>query len=207
MVSTALRDSTGSTSVTFGSDAIDFTPSWPRLDLREEIKRRTGIDIDEYTRPQALAAQMREAGVDPGGRASYGLLVDKIVSEKVEPFLMQPAFLVDYPKEMSPLAKEKSDNPRYVERFEAFAGGMEIANAFTELNDPVEQRGRFLEQEELRKLYGEEDFDRLDEAFLLAIEHGMPPTGGLGVGIDRLVMLFSGQRSIREVVLFPQLRN
>jgi lysyl-tRNA synthetase class 2 len=150
---------------------------------------------------------MREAGIDTGARASFGLLVDKIVSEKVEPKLVQPTFLVDYPKEMSPLAKEKPDDPRYVERFEAFAGGMEIANAFTELNDPVEQRKRFLEQEALRKLYGEEDFDRLDEAFLLAIEHGMPPTGGLGVGIDRLVMLFSGQRSIREVVLFPQLRT
>jgi lysyl-tRNA synthetase class 2 len=207
LVSTGARAANGSMKVVFEGQELDFTPPWPRLDLHDEIKRRTGIDIDEYTQPEALAAQMREAGIDPGGRASYGLLVDKIVSEKLEPSLMQPAFLVDYPKEMSPLAKEKPDRPGYVERFEAFAGGMEIANAFTELNDPVEQRKRFLEQEELRKLYGEEDFDRLDEAFLSAIEHGMPPTGGLGVGIDRLVMLFAGQRSIREVVLFPQLRT
>ncbi len=207
MVSTAVREATGATRVTFGDDAIDFATPWPRLDLRQAVLDATGIDVDRSTDPSALAAQMRKAGIDTGARASFGLLVDKIVSEKVEPRLLQPTFLVDYPKEMSPLAKEKPEDPRYVERFEAFAGGMEIANAFTELNDPVEQRKRFQEQEELRKLYGEEDFDRLDEAFLLAIEHGMPPTGGLGVGIDRLVMLFSGQRSIREVVLFPQLRT
>jgi lysyl-tRNA synthetase class 2 len=108
---------------------------------------------------------------------------------------------------MSPLAKSKADTPGYVERFEAFAGGMEIANAFTELNDPQVQRARFNEQEELRRQHGDEDFDRLDEDFLLALEYGMPPTGGLGVGIDRLVMLITGQRTIRDVVLFPQLRS
>ena len=207
MVAGAATEANGSMRVTFGDQVLDFTPPWPRLSLRQAILDRTGIDVDLVRDAPALAERMKELGVDIGERASYGLLVDKLVSDKVEPALLQPTFLVDYPKEMSPLAKEKEGDPRSVERFEAFAGGMEIANAFTELNDPVEQRKRFLEQEEMRKLYGEEDFDRLDEAFLFAVEHGMPPTGGLGVGVDRLVMLFSGQHSIREVVLFPQLRT
>ncbi|MDP6494642.1 MAG: amino acid--tRNA ligase-related protein, partial [Dehalococcoidia bacterium] len=134
-------------------------------------------------------------------------LLDKLVSAKVEPRLVQPTFLVDYPVEMSPLAKKKPDDPRLVERFEGFVAGMELCNAFTELNDPVDQRSRFEEQEALRGQFQDEDMDRLDEDFLVAIEHGMPPTGGLGIGVDRLAMLISGQRTIREVVLFPQLRG
>ncbi|MSP78578.1 MAG: lysine--tRNA ligase [Dehalococcoidia bacterium] len=226
MVSTAAQEATGGLRVKFGDETLDFTPPWPRLNLRQAILDRTGIDITPFLETldvakregkdvaeaetlaaTGLAAKMREAHIDPGIRASIGLLVDKIVSDKVEPTLIQPTFLVDYPKEMSPLAKQREDDPRLVERFEGFAAGMEIANSFTELNDPVEQRARFQEQEELHKLYGNEDFDRLDEAFLLAMEHGMPPTGGLGVGIDRIAMLFAGERSIREVVLFPQLRT
>ena len=130
-----------------------------------------------------------------------------MISSKIEPHLIQPCFLVDYPVEMSPLAKKKRGEPRLVERFEAFAGGMEICNAFTELNDPIDQRSRLEQQESLHVEFQEEDMDRLDEDFLVAVEHGMPPTGGLGMGIDRLAMLFSGQRNIKEVVLFPQLRS
>ncbi|MBI2935926.1 MAG: lysine--tRNA ligase, partial [Chloroflexi bacterium] len=207
MASTVAQESLGTQAVRWGNEQINFAPPWRRVSLREELRHRSGIDIEEYRDPEALARRMRDIGIEVGGRASFGLLVDKLLSETVEPNLLQPTFLLDYPKEMSPLAKEKPEDPRYVERFEAFAGGLEIANAFTELNDPVEQRNRFLEQEELRKLYGNEDFDRLDEDFLLAMEYGMPPTGGLGVGIDRLVMLFTGEQSIREVVLFPQLRT
>ncbi len=142
--------------------------------------------------------------VDP--QKDRGRLIDGLISTFVEPNLIQPTFLLDYPVEMSPLAKTKPDDDRLVERFEAFAGGMEIANAFTELNDPIEQRQRFLQQQEERQAEGEM-VESIDEDFLLALEYGMPPTGGLGVGIDRLVMLLTGQRSIREVILFPQLRE
>jgi len=135
-----------------------------------------------------------------------GRLIDELISTFVEPNLIQPTFLLDYPVEMSPLAKTKPDNNRLVERFEAFAGGMEIANAFTELNDPIEQRERFLKQQKERKTE-EEVAENIDQDFLLALEYGMPPTGGLGVGIDRLVMLLTNQQSIREVILFPQLRE
>ncbi len=142
--------------------------------------------------------------VDP--QKDRGRLIDELISTFVEPNLVQPTFLLDYPVEMSPLARSKPDNDRLVERFEAFAGGMEIANAFTELNDPIEQRQRFLQQQEERHTEGEA-VETIDEDFLLALEYGMPPTGGLGVGIDRLVMLLTNQQSIREVILFPQLRE
>ena len=133
--------------------------------------------------------------------------MDKLLSDAVEPKLVQPSFLVDYPVEMSPLAKKKRGEPRLVERFEGFVAGMEVCNAFTELNDPIDQRQRLEQQEELGRQFKDEDMDRLDEDFLVALEHGMPPTGGLGIGIDRLVMMLTGQRNIKEVVLFPQLRS
>jgi lysyl-tRNA synthetase class 2 len=133
-------------------------------------------------------------------------LVDELISTFAEPNLVQPTFLLNYPVSMSPLAKTKKGHKRVVERFEAFAGGMEIANAFTELNDPIEQRERFIEQ--LKERQGEdEERWTIDEDYLLALEYGMPPTGGLGIGIDRLVMLLTNQQSIREVILFPQLRE
>ena len=145
--------------------------------------------------------------MDTGIRESRGRIIDKLLSDLVEPHLVQPTFLLDYPEEMAPLAKGKPGSPGYVEKFEAFVCGMEIANSYTELNDPQVQRERFEGQEEIRRLYQDEEVDRLDEDFLTAIEYGMPPTGGLGIGIDRLVMLLSGQRAIRDVVLFPQMRQ
>ena len=193
--------------VEYGGHSIDLTPPWPRLNLREQIIRLSGIDILERSDIDSLRTEMELAGIEVSHQTSWGGMVDKLLSAKVEPTLVQPCFLVDYPVEMSPLAKKKTDDPRLVQRFEAFAGGMEIANAFTELNDPVDQRSRFEEQVRLRRLLPNEERDRLDEDFLTAIEYGMPPTGGLGIGIDRLVMLLLGQETIREVVLFPQLRG
>ncbi len=191
-----------------GAAEINVTPPWPRLDLRAEILKRTGIDILKHKDRGSLATAMGERGIHVEAGSSKGRLLDKIISSEVEPNLMQPSFLVDYPVEMSPLAKRKAGVEGTVERFEAFAFGTEIANAFSELNDPVDQRARFDEQERLRNEFGEqEETDRLDEDFLVAVEHGMPPTGGLGMGIDRLTMLLSGERSIREVILFPQLKT
>jgi len=205
MVSSLATDLLGGTQIEIGSTTIDLKPPWKRLSLREAILTYAGLDIEEYPDAQSLAAQMRERNVAVTQEDSWGRLVDKLLGDKVEPNLVQPTFLIDYPVEMTPLAKRIPGNPRYVERFEGFINGMEVCNAYSELNDPVEQRLRFEEQEELRRAHGGEDFDRLDEEFLTAVEYGMPPTGGLGMGIDRLMMLLSGQSTIREVVLFPHL--
>ena len=207
MVCGLAQEVLGGPLVRFDGQEIDLTPPWERLSLREGLHRYGGLDFTEYPDARSLAARMQEMGVETTYAESRGRLIDKLVATFVEARLVQPTFLIDYPAEMSPLAKAKPEDPSLVERFEGFAGGMEIANAFTELNDPVLQRERLEEQERLRKQYQGEELDRLDEEFLRALEHGMPPTGGLGIGIDRLVMLFTGQRSIRDVVLFPQLRT
>jgi lysyl-tRNA synthetase class 2 len=213
MVSTIAKEALGKLTVDFDGNEIDLTPPWPRLSLRQQLIEHAGIDFLEYSDLDSLAAKMRDMGLDTSGQVSWAGLLDKAVSDTVEPKLIQPSFLIDYPVEMSPLAKRHRDDPRVAERFEGFVAGMEICNSFTELNDPVDQRARFEEQEALRVALqaqdseeAEEVYDRLDEDFLVAVEHGMPPTGGLGLGIDRLAMLLSGHRSIREVILFPQLR-
>ncbi len=206
MIATAAQEVRGSMTLPYGDTLLDFTPPWPRLQLRDELLRRSGIDIDQYPDDQSLVNRVRGLGLETGPRESRGRLIDKLVSLFVEPNLVQPAFLLDYPEVMSPLAKAAPDKPGYVERFEAFAAGMELANAYTELNDPAVQRRRFQEQEGLRQRCQDEEVDRLDEDFLTALEYGMPPTGGLGVGIDRLVMLLTGQSTIRDVLLFPQMR-
>ena len=207
LVSTVANEVAGSSIVSYGDHTIDFTPPWPRVHLVDKIKEFTGIDILEYQEVGSLKEAMEGTGIAVDNQVSWAGLVDKLISTAVEPRLVQPTFLIDYPVQVSPLAKRTGDDPRLVERFEAFAAGMEIANAFTELNDPVDQRARFEEQEEFRAALPQEEWDRLDEDFLTAIEYGMPPTGGLGMGMDRLAMLLSGQRTIREVVLFPQMRT
>ena len=211
MVSSVAEQVTGSMVVPGGDGQdIDLTPPWTRLSLLDAVREWSeGIDLleDRFRTADGLRAAMRERGLTPARGTSWPQLADKLVSDLVEPRLIQPTFLTDYPVEMTPLAKAVPGEPLLVERFEAFVRGTEIANSFTELNDPVEQRARLEAQEEARREFGADDFDRLDEDFLVAMEHGMPPTGGLGIGIDRLVMLLTAQTNIREVVLFPQLRS
>ena len=206
MVSTIADQMNGSTKITIGNQIIDFAPPWQRVNLREELEKRSGIDLEIYDDEQ-LKNKASEIGIVTEVLDSRGRLIDKLLSTFVEPHLVQPTFVLDYPEEMSPLAKGKPDAPGYVERFEAFAFGMEIANSFSELNDPKVQRERFEEQERIRELYQDDEVDRRDDDFLTAMEYGMPPTGGLGIGIDRLVMLLTGQPSIRDVLLFPQMRT
>jgi lysyl-tRNA synthetase class 2 len=185
---------------------LDFTPPWKRETLAGAIAGRTGVDILALRERDALAAAMRERGLPVPEDETWPQLVDELLSRYVEPTLVQPTFLLDFPVEISPLAKQHRSAPGLVERFEAFVGGMEIANAFTELNDPDEQRRRFESQQRFAAA-GDAEAQPYDEAFVQALEQGMPPTGGIGIGIDRLVMLMTGVRSIREVVLFPALRT
>jgi lysyl-tRNA synthetase class 2 len=207
LVPQVTQESIGRTTVTVGDVEINLTAPWPRVSLHGAVQEHADVDLDDFPDAKSLADRMHELKVPATYAESRGRLIDKLVGTFVEPRLIQPSFLVDYPVEMSPLAKESPTMPGYAERFEAFAAGMEIANSFTELNDPAVQRRRFEEQEELRKQYQGEDLDRMDEDFLTALEHGMPPTGGLGIGIDRLVMLITGQKTIRDVLLFPQVRH
>ena len=207
LVSTVAMEVLGTTHVQYGDQLIDFAPPWKRVDFRHELKNLSGVDIDAYTDDESLKHRAAELGLDIEPKDGRAKVIDKLFSSYVEPRLAQPTFVLDYPVIMSPLAKAKPDSPGYVERFEAFAAGMEIANSYTELNDPAVQRERFENQEALRLMLGDDETDRLDEDFLIALEYGMPPTGGLGMGIDRLVMLLAGQTSIRDIILFPQMRT
>jgi lysyl-tRNA synthetase class 2 len=189
------------------SGDIDFsTTPWRRVTLTAAIEEATGLDVLELRERDALVAAANEKGIELDPTETWPQLVDELLSKHVEPDIKDPTFITDYPVELSPLAKEHRTTPGLAERFECFAGGMEFANAFTELNDPDEQRARFEEQK--RQLAaGDVEAQPYDEDFVRALEHGMPPAGGIGIGIDRLVMLLAGRTSIREVVLFPAMRN
>jgi lysyl-tRNA synthetase class 2 len=206
MVAFIAVETTGATRLRFGDEDIDYAPPWRRLTLRQSLIDCAGLDPEECSDIESLQIRMKELGLDPEKGAGWGKLIDQTLKAFVEPKLVQPTFIIDYPVEHSPLAKRKPEDPRYVERFEPSAGGLKFGNAYTELNDPLEQRQRFELQARLRAA-GDEEAELIDEDFLNALEHGMPPTGGLGVGIDRLVMLLTGRRSIREVILFPTLRE
>jgi lysyl-tRNA synthetase class 2 len=174
--------------------------------MRDAILEATGIDYCAHPDSPSLAAAMRAIGHQPEPGSTRGKLIDSLFGTHVEPNLIQPTFVMDYPLEISPLAKKRADDPSTVERFEYFIGGLELGNAFTELNDPVDQRARFVA---LRDAVtgSDENVHPLDEDFLNALSYGMPPTGGFGTGIDRLTMLFTDRASIREVILFPHLRS
>ena len=204
MVEKIAMDLHNSTEVQVGEHTIDFKSPWKRYSMYEAIEEFTGIDISEMDEA-ALRKTAKELKVDVDESMGRGKLIDEIFGEKCEPQLIQPTFITDYPVEMSPLAKKHRDKEGLVERFEVICNGKEICNAFSELNDPIDQRKRFEEQLELGKR-GDEEAMVLDEDFLQAIEYGMPPTSGLGIGIDRLAMIMTNSVSIQDVLFFPQMR-
>jgi lysyl-tRNA synthetase class 2 len=206
MVAFITQEALGTTRLTYQGHTFDVTPPWPRLTMRDAIRDRTGIDIVEHDTLAGLRVAIRARNLNVDPQPTWGKTVDELMKNYVEPGLVAPIFILDYPIDLSPLAKKRPDNPRFVERFEAFIGGFEIANAFSELNDPLDQQERFLMQVELREA-GEEETHPVDDDYVQALMYGMPPTGGLGVGVDRLVMILTDQASIREVILFPQLRS
>jgi lysyl-tRNA synthetase class 2 len=203
LVSSVAKEVLGTTKIERDGETIELAAPWRRVTMRDAIKDRTGVDVLEHPTREELARAM-ESEADP--EEGWGKLVDGLLSKEVEPTLIRPTFVMDYPVELSPFAKSHRTDEGLVERWEAFCGGFEIANAFTELNDPDEQRRRF-EAQRQETARGDEETQPYDEAFVEALEQGMPPTGGAGLGIDRLVMLLTGAKSLREVVLFPAMRT
>ena len=197
----------GTTEVTIKEQTVDLAGPWPRITLGEAIEQKTGINPIALGRdPQPLEDYLKSQGIDTSRDKTWAQLVDHMLSHYVEPTLIAPTFLTDYPVELSPLARRKPGAEGIVERFEAFCGGMEIANGFSELNDPDDQRARFEEQAAMGRA-GDDEAHPVDNDYVTALEYGLPPTGGVGLGIDRLAMLLTGQDTIREVVLFPAMRT
>ncbi|MEJ2543640.1 MAG: lysine--tRNA ligase [Calditrichaceae bacterium] len=194
----------GTTKIKFGEHEIDLAGPWRRLSMFDSIKEYTKIDISEMDEEE-LKKTAKKLNIEVTPDMGVGKIIDEIFGEHVEPNLIQPTFIMDYPVEMSPLAKKHRSNPRLVERFEPIIAGKEVANAFSELNDPIDQYNRFLDQMKLKDR-GDQEAQVMDEDYVRALEIGMPPTAGLGIGIDRMVMLFTGQISIRDVIFFPQMR-
>ncbi len=205
LVAHVAQQAVGSTTITYQGQQIELAPPWRRVDLRSAILEHAGIDIQEHPTAESLRQAMIAKGHQPKPGSTRGKLIDGLISHYVEPACIQPTIVYDYPRDISPLAKSKPDDPDTVERFEGFIGGMELCNAFTELNDPLDQEQRFLE---MGRDYAADDEEHhpMDEDYLRAMRYGMPPNGGFGMGVDRLTMLLTDRPSIREVILFPHLR-
>jgi len=206
MVAYAAQEALGTTKLVRNGYMIDLSPPWRRIRLRDAIREHTGIDYEEHRDAESLYKAIVEMGGTPERKSNWGKLIDPTLINYVEEKLIQPTFLYDYPLEVSPLAKKKPDEPNVVERFEFFIGGLEMGNAFSEINDPIDQRERFLASSQALEA-GDEEAHPLDEDYVTALSYGMPPTGGFGMGIDRLTMLLTGKESLREVILFPHLRT
>lgn len=209
MIAFIARQVKGTTHITYQNTEIDLTPPWPRIPLLEAIAQYTGIDVNRFPDKESLATEMRARGYEADPKLGRGRLIDDLKGAMFRqgfPELRQALFLIDYPLDVSPLTKQHRAKPGLVERFQPFIGGLECGNAFTELNDPLDQRARF-EDQMRQRAHGDEEAQVLDEDFLEALEIGMPPTGGVGLGIDRLAMLMADQESIRDVILFPTLRK
>ena len=196
----------GTTTIEYQGHTIDFGKAWDRVSIPEAILEKTGIDILEITELAPLQQAIRAAGLKIDTKPSWGKQVDELFSEYIQPLLIQPTFILDHPVPLSPLAKKRPDQPLLTERFEPIIAGMEMGNAFTELNDPLDQEQRFMEQGRAYDA-GDDEAQQMDTDYLNALMYGMPPTGGLGIGVDRVVMLLTNQSTIREVVLFPHLRQ
>lgn len=206
MVSSIAQEVLGTMKIKYGDKEIDLTPPWDRKTMLGAIKEYTGIDFGEYFTAKEAAEQAERMGVHTEETDNWGQVLDKIFEEKVEPHLIQPIHIIDYPRDISPLAKVHRDNDRLTERFESRINGWEVANAFSELTDPIDQRSRF-EAQAKAKAAGDEEACDIDEDYIQALEYGLPPTGGLGVGIDRLVMLLTDSQSIRDVIAFPTMKK
>lgn len=204
LITTVAMKAAGTLAIPYGEDVIDLTPPWPRVPILEALAK-SGVPSGVLSDPGKAESWCRDEHIDIPPGSSMGKILDEIFKEKVEPGLVQPTFITDYPVELSPLAKRKADDPALVERFELFMSSREIANAFSELNDPFDQKQRFLEQVKAKQA-GDEEAHWMDEDFIRALEYGMPPAAGEGIGIDRLVMLLTNSQSIRDVILFPQLK-
>lgn len=206
MISRAAFELNGHYMINFDGHDIDLTPPWKRLSIRQGLMDYAEIDINEYPTVESLEALLKECEIPFKPGVPRGKLIGLLMEEYIEPRLIQPTFLCDYPRDISPLAKNVPGDPSTVERFEIFLGGVEMGNAFTELNDPLEQEKRFVE---MAKAYSSDDEEQhpLDHDFVRALAYGMPPTGGMGIGIDRLVMMLTGKNTLREVILFPHLRK
>src|SRR6478752_2983226 len=196
----------GTTKIQYGDQEVDLTPEWTRLHMVDAIKQYTGVDFWGETSVEEARALAKEHGVEITEHMQYGHIVNEFFEQKVEEQLIQPTFIYGHPVEISPLAKKNADDPRFTDRFELFIVAREHANAFTELNDPIDQRERF-EAQLIEKEQGNDEAHEMDDDFIRALEYGMPPTGGLGIGIDRLVMLLTDSPSIRDVLLFPHMRD
>ncbi|HKO23458.1 MAG TPA: amino acid--tRNA ligase-related protein, partial [Chloroflexota bacterium] len=206
MIEGAARELLGTTRLTVAGREVDLAAPWPRVPLLDAITEYSGVDVRAHPSQGELSAAAACAGVELPSAAPRAKIIDELLKTFVEPRLIAPTHLIDYPVELSPLAKRKPGTDDLVERFESFIGGVEIANAFTELNDPIDQRARFAQQQDDRA-HGDEEAHPIDEDFLLALEHGMPPAGGIGLGVDRVTMVFTGATNIRDVILFPHLRR
>ena len=205
LISTLAKDVCGDTKINYQGTDIDLTPRWKRITMIDAIKEVTGADFNTTNTDEEALALAKSIGVEIEGFPVRGHIINEVFEAKVEETLIQPTFIMDYPVEVSPLTKKKPSDPRLVGRFELFIGGREYANAYSELNDPIDQQERFMMQMAEREA-GNDKANMIDEDFVQALEYGMPPTGGLGVGVDRLIMLLTNSYSIRDVLLFPTMK-
>lgn len=206
MISTIAKDVLGTTKIEYQGQEVDLTPPWNKMTMIDAVKKYSGIDFDEIKTDEEAVQAARNKKIEVEDNATRGEILNLMFEEFVEENLIQPTFIIDYPVEISPLTKRKPEKPELTERFELFITGREMANAYSELNDPIDQKERFLDQVRKREA-GDEEANMMDDDYITALEYGLPPTGGLGIGIDRLVILLTNSASIRDILLFPTMKQ